>query len=133
MKILVLAAALLVSGCLCCREGVDYFQVRVGNRADVELQSVVVDADGLRGGFGYLGGSPHAEKTAGFCPVRFTTGFAIEWQEDGQVKRTAVDLKRYEARKREIKSFGFYYMGSNRWDVIARKGENADSEIVLPE
>ena len=133
-RLLTLALLSMVTGCVNLGgESASLYRIRVGNRSSVELRSIVVDPDGLRGDFGYFGvGHPNSVKGAGFCQVRFSDGFAIEWNEAGQIKKQVIDIRRYEKKRRQIKSFGFFYLGNDKWEVVAQSGTKRDSSMVLP-
>jgi hypothetical protein len=64
--------------------------------------------------------------------VRFDSGFAIEWNENGVIKKQLIDISKYKGQKNVIKSFGFYYLGNNQWRVVAWSGLDRDSKIVQP-
>ena len=124
----------LLAFCGCCTtDKRQYFEILVGNRSNAVLKSAIIHADGLRGDFGYMGkGSPQNLKGAGFCQVRFNDGFAIEWNEDGKIKKTTVNLKQYEPKKKQIKSLAFYYQGNDVWQVVARTDVGEGGSVVQP-
>jgi hypothetical protein len=109
-------------------------QVVVGNRAERNvLRSVVIDSKGLQLGFGYFGkGHPKSLKGAGYQEIRFSYDFAIAWEEDGVARETLVNIKQYEKKKDQIKSFAFYYLGNGQWQIVAQDDITPDAKEITP-
>ena len=112
------------------RDTVMECQIRIGNHSSVDITDVNIDPDGQPSGFGFLGPSKSKGKIAGGCLVRFWDGFAISWEEKGVAKKALVDIVKYKAKRREIQSLNFFYLGDSRWRVVAQDGLFEDSRVV---
>ena len=106
-------------------------QIRVRNRSEIDINFVVVDSDGVGNQFGYLQSGGRGA-TAGGCQIWFWRGFAISWEEKGAQRKSLVDVMRYGSKRNQIKSLGFYYLGNDQWQVVARDGITSDSNEVRP-
>ncbi|MDD4869427.1 MAG: hypothetical protein PHR77_02610 [Kiritimatiellae bacterium] len=124
--------SLTLAGCLSIGWEKINTQVRLANRSGKSIHSVAIDSDGDKNVFGFLAATQRGDSTAGGCEFRFWKGFAIEWEENGEKRKVLVDIMRYKAKLDQIKSLGFYYLGNNQWQVIARDGERTNAKEIKP-
>lgn len=117
----------------CAHVGTGYYscEITMGNRSMEPIRSVMLDPEGYGTGFGFLGGGA-GSKTAGGCRLRFLKGFVIQWKEAGEIRRSVIDLSIFAARRSDIKSMTFFYVGGDKWQVIARSGNKEDSPEIVP-
>ena len=92
----------------------------------------MIDAEGVKNQFGYMGHAASGGKTAAGCEIRFSERFLVEWEEDGTVKRAPVNVLKYEKKKAQIQSFIFTYLGTNQWKLTAHNGQFPETPEVVP-
>jgi hypothetical protein len=108
-----------------------YCQIRMANRSSQAIRFVTLDPDGRSTDFGFFDvGGGHA--TAAACHLSFAHDLAIQWKEDGAIKRSTVNLSPYASRVQDIRSMSFYYLGDGKWQVVAQDGDHLDSKTIDP-
>jgi len=120
-------------GCTTVESSKDNYtcQITAGNRSSKDIRFVVIDPDGTKHEFGFLAGGTSGVKGM-LGQFRFSDAFAVVWDEDGATQKVPINIMKYEKKKRQIKSFAFYYLGDKRWEVIAQSSTDENSPEVKP-
>lgn len=83
--------------------------------------TVTLDPDGRKTDFGFSGTSGNGKTISGYT-LSFSDSVSVEWTEDEMVRRSTIDLSPYARKRSQIRSMSFYYLGEDRWEVLARDG-----------
>ena len=117
----------------CSDEKADYcYEFRVRNQGPKEIRAVTINTGGVLNDLGYLSSGGRGATASG-CQFRYSVDSSISWDEENMPHKATLDLLKYETKKKEIQSFHFIYLGSDKWQVTAHsKDVDPDSPEVKP-
>jgi hypothetical protein len=112
-----------------------YLQLAAANNSLVDIHDVLINAGGAKNELGFFSPTPPSRgpvSTAGGCRFVYSSNTTITWEEDGKTHEAVVDVMKYCPKRQEIRSFSFFYLGNDQWNIVAQSDTLWHSPVITP-